>query len=167
MKRLLVLASLLAVVPALAALAASRPALPGPGGVVDAHVKLFAALDRGDADAAAAYFTRTEQGLELGADGTFRKSPGAQYFLPAVSEDPARELAARFAGGRTKIVGGWSDCPSGALSWAALELEHTPKGGEAQRWHSTGLVSHGDDGWRLWYLHLAPVGKAAGAVAGR
>lgn len=167
MKRLLALASLLVTLPVLAALTSSRPALPGPGGVVDAHVRLFAALDRGDADAAAAFFTRTKAGMELTSDGKFRESPGAQFFVPAAAADPAQALAQRFAGGTTKVLSGWSDCPDGDLSWASLELEHTPKGGTPQRWHSTSLVRHGKDGFRLWYWHLAPVAGAGAAVAGR
>jgi len=71
-------------------------------------------------------------------------------------EDPARRLAARFAGGSTRIVGGWSDCPRGELSWAALELEHTPAEGPAQRWRSTSLSRHEKGGFRLYLWHLSP-----------
>ena len=166
MKRLLALATLLATLPILAALTASRPALPGPGAVISTHVRLFAALDRGDVDAASAFFTRTGMGMEL-RDGEYRQSPGAQFFLPSAVEDPARALAARFAGGRTRVVGGWSDCPDGELSWAALEIEHTPKDGARQRLRCTSLVSHVEGGWRLWYMHLSPAGEGAEALADR
>ncbi len=161
MKRLIAAAAFALAVPlALATLTASRPALPGPGAVVETHRALFAALDRGDAAAAERFFTRSKIGLALDRAGKFVESPGALYFVPGGGADPARAMAERFKGGSTRIVGGWSDCSSGEISWAALELEHTPAQGRPERWNSTALVRHGDDGMRLYLWHLAPAATA-------
>jgi hypothetical protein len=156
MKRLIAAALALSVLPAVAFLTASRPALPGPGAVLETQRALFAALDRGDAQAAERFFTRSKIGLGIDPSGKFTQAPGALYFVPGDAEHPARALAERFKGGTTRIVGGWSDCTSGEVSWAALELEHTPADGRPQRWHSTALVRHEDAGMRLYLWHLAP-----------
>jgi len=155
MKRLIAAALALATLPVVALLTASRPALPGPGTVVEAHRSLFAALDRGDAQAAERHLTRSKSGLALDRAGKFVESPGALFFVPGDARKPAQSLAERFKGGTTRILGGWSDCSSEEFSWAALELEHTPAHGSAQRWNSTALVRHEDGGVRLYLWHLA------------
>lgn len=163
MKRALVSFALLCVaLPLCAALTASRPAAPGGGAVVDAHRELFASLDRGDAAAAAKFFTTSKVGMSVDGTGGYGASPGSLFFVPGGAQDPARTMAERFAGGTTRIVRGWSDCPNKELSWAALELEHTPREGAPQRWHSSALVRFGDSGIRLWYWHLSPVAADAG-----
>ncbi|HVS18079.1 MAG TPA: hypothetical protein VMT18_05725 [Planctomycetota bacterium] len=149
--------------PLCAALLASRPAALGGGAVVDAHRALFACLDRGDADAAAKFFTTSKAGMSVDRAGGYGDAPGSLFFVPGGAEDPARAMAERFAGGTTRIVRGWSDCPNKELSWAALELEHSPREGAPQRWHSTGLVSFGKEGVRLWFWHLSPVAADAAA----
>ena len=156
MKRLIAAALALSVLPAVAFLSASRPALPGPGAVLETQRALFAALDRGDAKAAERFFTRSRSGLSFDAAGKFSASPGALFFVPGDAEHPANALAERFRGGTTRILGGWSDCSSGEVSWAALEIEHTPARGEPQRWNSTALVRHENDGLRLYLWHLSP-----------
>lgn len=164
MKRALVsIALLFAALPITAALLASRPAPVGGGAVVEAHRELFACLDRGDVAAASKYFTTSKVGLSVDAEGGFGDSPGSLYFVPEGAEHPARTMAERFAGGTTRIVRGWSDCPNKELSWAALELEHTPREGAPQRWHSSALVRFEESGIRLWYWHLSPV-AAEGAA---
>lgn len=158
MKRTLASFALLcAALPLCAALLASRPAAPGGGAVVDAHRALFACLDRGDADAAAKFFTTSRVGMSVEGTGEYGGSPGSLFFVPGGAQDPARSMAERFAGGTTRIVRGWSDCPNKELSWAALELEHTPREGAPQRWHSSALVRFEKSGIRLWYWHLSPV----------
>lgn len=164
MKRALVSFALLcAALPLCAALLASRPAVPGGGAVVDAHRALLASLDRGDAAAAAKFFTTSRVGMSVDAAGGYGDSPGSLFFVPGGAQDPARTMAERFAGGTTRIVRGWSDCPNKELSWAALELEHTPREGTPQRWHSSALVRFEESGIRLWYWHLSPV-AAEGAA---
>lgn len=149
--------------PLVAALIASRPAAPGGGAVVAAHRALFACLDKGDAAGAAKFFTTSEVGMSVDAEGGFGEAPGSLFFVPGAAQDPARAMAERFAGGTTRIVRGWSDCPGRELSWAALELEHTPRDGAPQRWYSTALVSFHDSGIRLWCWHLSPAAQDAGA----
>lgn len=163
MKRALVAFALLCTALPLCALLASRPAPLGGGAVVDAHRALFACLDRGDGAAAAKFFTTSQAGMSVDRAGGYGNSPGSLFFVPGGAEDPARTMAERFAGGTTRIVRGWSDCPQKDLSWAALELEHTPREGTPQRWHSTGLVRLEKEGVRLWYWHLSPVGADAPA----
>lgn len=160
MKRLIAAAFALSILPAAALLTASRPAPPGPGAVLETQRALLAALDRGDAKAAERFFTRSKIGLGIDPSGKFSESPGALFFVPGDAEHPATALAERFKGGTTRVVGGWSDCSSGEVSWAALELEHTSARGEKQRWHSTALVRHDDDGLRLYLWHLAPAAAA-------
>jgi hypothetical protein len=158
MKRALVcLALLCTALPLAAALLASRPAALGGGAVVEAHRALFACLDKGDAAAAAKFFTTSTVGMSVDGAGEYGASPGSLFFVPGGAQDPARTMAERFAGGTTRIVRGWSDCPDKELSWAALELEHTPRDGAPQRWHSSGLVRMEQSGIRLWYWHLSPV----------
>ena len=156
------LALLCTALPLAAALLASRPAIPGGGAVVEAHRALFACLDKGDVAGAAKFFTTSKIGMSVDASGEYGASPGSLFFVPGGGDDPARTMAERFAGGTTRIVRGWSDCPNKELSWAALELEHTPRDGAPQRWHSSGLVSFQDSGIRLWYWHLSPVAKDSG-----
>jgi hypothetical protein len=150
-------------------LTSSAPVLPGPGGVIHAHENLFAALDRGDAEAAASLFTRTGTGMSMNREGKWEGSPGSALYLSDTSATGVAQtapilegLAERFKGGKTEIVRAWSDCPSENVSFAILEFEHTSHAGETSRYRSTALAQHQKKGFRFYHWHIspAPVGTA-------
>jgi len=149
--------------------ARSGPAAPaGPGAVVAMHVQLFAALDSGDA-ARAASFVVPDQEASLLLDR------GGQPELVLGRARVAERLAewARSSGGAgatTAVEVLRADCPSGALSYAVLEIERsreTAAGGEVRRYVSPSLVQHRDGGWKLMHWHLSPAESAAPKKAGK
>lgn len=143
-------------------LSSSAPVLAGPGGVISAHEKLFAALDSGDAEAASTFFTRTDMGMSMNRKGKWSESPGSVLYLldaDARGGDVApilSGLAERFDGGKTEIVRSWSDCPTQSISFAVLEFQHTAHDGEVSRYRSTALVRHEKRGFRFYHWHVSP-----------
>jgi len=143
-------------------LSSSAAVLAGPGGIIHAHEKLLAALDAGDAEAAAAFFTRTEMGRSLNRKGKWSESPGSVLYLldaDARGGDVApilSGLAQRFDGGKTEIVRSWSDCQTQSLSFAVLEFQHTAHDGEVSRYRSTALVRYEKKGFRFYHWHVSP-----------
>jgi hypothetical protein len=156
--------------PALLALALPPTPTPvarapiGPGAILAMHRDLFAAIDRGDGAAAAAF---------LGSD---RKGPGGSTSLflldragaptRATGATDARELLAKVAaesksaGGtfQTRITTEIAECPASELAFAVLELErvHAHDGREeVRRYRSTSLVRYEESGWKLLHWHLS------------
>ena len=152
--------------PALLTLA-SRPAplpAPGPGGILAMHRDLFAAIDRGDADAATAFLAADRKGP--GGSTTLFLLDRAGAPIAARGAPDARETLARFApeskasGGtvQTRITSESADCPTSDLAFAVLELErvHARDGKEVvRRYRSTSLVRFEDSKWKLCHWHLS------------
>jgi hypothetical protein len=155
---------------------APRPA-PGPGGILAMHKELFAAIDRGDGEAAGAFVAgdrkvmpRTPT-LFLDVD-----AGGADAPLKAADAEEARELLARLAAGAKRSGGGWTttitseqaDCYASELSYAVLEFEraHTVDGKtEVRRYRSTSLVRYESDHWRIFHWHVSRAGAMTGPAA--
>ena len=149
------------------ALASLSPApLPGPGAVIDMHVRLFAALDAGDSEAAQAFLTGSPYfGLFL-VDGEGRPAK-------ATSLQEGKDLLARLAGEAKKAGGTWrtaivsdkAECTSPEFGFATLEFrrEHTVDGKTVARtWRSTSLGNYRAGQWRLFHWHVSP-GEAVAA----
>jgi ketosteroid isomerase-like protein len=149
---------------------AAAPAV-GPGGVIDMQVRLFRALDTGDAAAAAAFVdTDPNGGLADGQDGGLQTpsvflldaqgAPIVAHGAENVKKLLAAQAQASKDGGpewTTRILRSRADCYSGDLSYAVLELERSRgvKGG-VHRYRSTALVRHAKDGgWKLMHWHVS------------
>lgn len=145
------------------------PTMLGPGAVIDAHKKLFAALDAHRADDAIALVDTTgEAGFSDGEDGGIARpsavlvddggapvlASGAEAVKKAV-RDLAKEDG--LPAWTTRIVRSRADCASAELSYAVLEIERT-RGVKAgtKRYRSTSLVRLVDGTWRLFHWHLSP-----------
>lgn len=142
------------------ATAAPAGPLPGPGGVIDMHRKLFDAIDRGDGQAAASFASDRQDSVLFWFDegGMPRSASGALVGMKVLAKLAAD---ARAAGGSfaTSITTSRADCPSGELSWCVLEFErkHATEAGTAvRRYRSTSLVAMTRDGFRLVHLHVSP-----------
>jgi hypothetical protein len=148
--------------------------LVGPGAVLEMHRQLFAAMDRGDVEAAKAF-----------VDGENKDSEReVSLFIPDASGIPteawgsnaSRELLSRLVADRSKLGGQWTttitktsaDCPSSSLSFAVLDIERTRAVDgrtEAEKYRSTSLVHFSDGHWKLFHWHLSPAGASASALA--
>ena len=144
--------------------------LVGPGGVIELHRQLFAAIDAGDADKAAALLDVSgSAGFADGEDGGIAR-PDLMWLddhgLPesARGAEAARALLTRHAkasqdGGpkwSTKILKSRADCYSADLSYAVIEFERSRgvKGG-TQRYFASALVRSVDGQWRVFHLHVS------------
>lgn len=139
------------------------PAARGPGAILAMHRKLFAALDKGDAEAAASFlkksgFFRTELFL---CDERGRQ-------VKARGIEPSRSLVAEWAERRrveggtwaTKILESNPDCHSPELGYMTMEFEvlHDKDGRRTRkRFRSTSLVTYADGAWSLFHWHVSPV----------
>lgn len=153
--------------------AASGPVALGPGGVLDLHVKLFRAVDQRDRKGVQEILEGSRRGALI-ANGEWEFDGHAmRHFLPdpegrpfvVDDEDHAAKLLLAMDGSdskgpwKTEVVEGWMDCPSADISFATLTIERSRALGEKTekvRYHITSLVSHTDDGWKLWHMHLSP-----------
>jgi hypothetical protein len=167
----------LAAVPLLAArppAAPAAPAPPGPGAVLAMHERLFAALDRGDAEAVAGALAPDETvgGLERRAhvflDGPHpRAARGAAEARTVLAHWPKLWRSDR-AEVTTTIVRHQTECASGDLSYGVLEVERAYERGGARlvdRLHVTSLVAYRDGSWKLFHVHVSPVALAEPAAA--
>ncbi|MEM7309064.1 MAG: hypothetical protein AAF682_20440 [Planctomycetota bacterium] len=155
--------------------AAARAPL-GPGGVLDAHRKLFAAMDARDVEGVRALLAPQVGGATVNAEGDWGDPIGFRAYVlddKGLPRSVDKELAAvkwllamdatalpdGSSGWSTRIVDAWLDCPSGDASYATLELERTARGGDevvTRRYRSTSLVAHRDGDWSIWHLHVSP-----------
>lgn len=158
----------LAVAPVLAlsflAKASPAPAL-GPGAVLEMQKQFFAAIDRGDADAARAFVDVGNSDLVFfGLDGG----------TPVVADGSAKvgdmigKLArdAKSGGGTwTTTIASWkASCGSADASYAVLELDraHVVDGkSSVQHLRSTALVHYADGKWKLFHWHVSPAVETA------
>lgn len=142
----------------------------GPHGVIEMHEKLFAALDRGDADAAAAFVAVDRKAQPRSVTMYLVDAKGEP--LAATHAGEARDILAKLAaeakhaGGTwsTKLVREQADCDSPELSYAILELERTHAidgKTEVKRYRSSSLVRHEDGGWKLFHWHVSPADAQA------
>jgi hypothetical protein len=165
----------LAIAAVLAPAASPAPApLLGPGGVIEMHRQLFAALDRGDSEAVKSFVD--DENRDADRQGS--------VFLPDVAGAPAeawgsagmRDLLGRFVAEQTKLGGEWkttitrvsADCPSSAVSYALLEIarSHNADGKtDVEKYQGTGLVHFNDGHWKLFHLHLSPANAASTSLA--
>ena len=163
--------AMLLTVPALLTLALPpAPAAPaGPGAILAMQKSLFAAIDRGDAEAAKAFVAHDRKGPG-GMTTLFLIDRGGAP-MRATGTDEAREVLAKLAaeskaaGGsfETKITGESAECPSSDVSYAALEFErvHTVDGKASKRtYRGTLLVRWEDEAWKLTHWHVS-AGPAA------
>src|SRR5262245_7593124 len=157
--------------PALLALASQpAPKAPvGPGAILAMQRSLFAAIDRGDGEAAASFVA------------TDRKGPGGMTSLflvdrsgaaiRAVDEPSCRAALAKLAaeskaaGGtfETKITSESADCPASELSFAVIEFDrvHTLEGKvERRKYRGTLLVRYDGAAWKVAHWHVSPASGA-------
>ncbi len=148
---------------------ATAATAPGGGAVLAVHAELLEALDRGDAQRAAALVASGELPTLFLVDQLGRSETRQGH------DQVAAGIAAwaRAAGGgwTTSVVPVRAECPSGELSFALLRIERRRARGEVvevERYLSTSLVRHEKDGWKLVHWHLSPAAPAEGvARAGR
>ena len=171
---LLALPIVLALLALAPASATPQPAPLGPGGVLELHEKLFAALDKGDAAAVKTMLGGHKRGLVHKDDrwaqegltmrtflvdgkGTPRSGDGVEAAVKLLfTWDGASKKNPRW---KTTILEGWMDCPSEEISFATLQFERTRTVGDeiqTKRYRSTSLVSHTKRGWKLWHFHVSP-----------
>ncbi len=149
------------------------PTLPGPGAVLEMHKQLFAALDRGDLDTVREHLGESRLGAAWTPEEGWSGAPGflawcsdaERGFASESRESGLRSLLAWAAEGNrnegawsTRITRAWTDCASGALSFAALEFARTRTiHGETEsvRYRSTSLVSFDGERWVLWLFHVS------------
>jgi len=152
----------------LAALVSAAPApapVPGPGAVLSMHRALFAALDRGDADAVAAFVAPDLRGPPR---------TSALFLLDAAGEpvvargaDASRDLLAVLARGSRAAGGTWTttmsreeaECHSSEVSYATFEFErvHEVDGRRvARRYLSSSLACYEAGAWRVFHWHVSP-----------
>jgi len=141
--------------------ASSATALPGPGGVIALHERLFEALDDLDLEA-------LDKILDVDSPDGRRKTvllfdDGGEDPITAWGHGGAREALTRWAamtGSGTRIVRQQVDCPSGEMSYAVLEFERiqrfTDGSARLRRFRSTSLVRHAQGGWKLFHWHVSP-----------
>lgn len=139
--------------------AVAQPALLGPGGIVEMHEELFAALDRFDLAAAQEVLDVDRKGrpvvlmLDDGGDTpiTSRTRDGAKKALQDWSTS---------TGLGTRIVSQQAECPSEGMSFAVLEFERiqqfTDGTRRLRRFRSTSLVRMTKGKWKLFHLHVSP-----------
>jgi len=155
------------VLPALFTLAlrpAPQPAA-GPGAVMAMQRDLFAAIDRGDGEAARSFVASDRKGP--GGMTTLFLIDRAGTLVRATDSGSARDALARLAG-ESKVAGGSfatkitmesADCPSSDLSYAVIEFErvHTLDGKvDTRRYRGTLLVRHEESGWKVTHWHVSP-----------
>lgn len=168
----LVLAALVHAAPQPAAFPPAGPVrapAPGPGAILHMHRSLFAALDRGDAEAAMAF-------VAPDLNGPPRKS---SLFLVGMAGEPvvsttaaaSSELLAVLAKESGAAGGTWkttmsretAECDSGEVSYATFEFErvHEVDGRKvARRYLSTSLACYEKGEWRIFHWHVSPAGLA-------
>ena len=144
----------------------TAPAPAGPGALLSTHKQLFAALDRGDAGAAAELFRENPLGAGYSEEQGWSKAPGSRHFLLGAGDAPAEpvangdlgELLASWSerGGSTRILNAWTDCYSEDLGFAVLEFEHEGADGVRTRYRSTSLAAYRGGGWALCHWHVSP-----------
>jgi hypothetical protein len=128
------------------------------------HRDLFAALDRGDADAAREFVASDRKGPG-GLTTCFLVDRSGRP-LRSVDATSTRELLARLAGDakaagtgfQTKITFESADCPSGDLSYAVLEFERTrivDEKPETRHYRGTSLVRMEGSKWKLTHWHVS------------
>lgn len=155
---------------------AAPPSALGPGAVIEMHKQLFAALDRGDADAAREFVEGDRKATPRTSTMFLVDASGAP--VKATDADESRDLLARLAGQAKSAGGTWAttltseaaDCYSPELSYAVLELErsHTVGGKtEVRRYRSTSLVRYADKGWKIFHWHVSPADEPARAPASK
>ena len=179
MTRFLPIAALASAILAGSWLAVPRGAPPsalGPGAVIEMHKQLFAALDRGDADAAREFVEGDRKATPRTSTMFLIDGSGAP--VKASDADESRDLLARLAAESKKAGGIWTttltseaaDCYSPELSYAVLELERSHAIGdktEVRRYRSTSLVRYADKGWKIFHWHVSPADAVAAAVSSR
>lgn len=133
-------------------------ASPGPGGVLELHRRLFAALEAHDREAALTVLDVDRKALPVSVV-LFDGGPP----LTARTRDGAAEALIEWAartGSGTRIVRQQVECPSTDLSYAVLELERvqTSKDGtrRLRRFHATSLVREVEGRWKLFHWHVSP-----------
>jgi ketosteroid isomerase-like protein len=148
-----------ALVLALAPAADSSAPPPGPGAVISMHIQLMRAIDGADADKAASFVgPKTDTSMFFDRDERPEVIRGRAAVAERLSEW-ARE--SRIGNYSTKVTPIASDCFSGDLSYAVLEIERSMKttsGGSmvVERYVSTSLVQYREGGWKLMHWHLSP-----------
>jgi hypothetical protein len=164
MKALLTLPALLALV-----LSPATQPSAGPGAILAMQKALFAAIDRGDAEAAGAFVAPDRKGP--GGMTSFFLVDRSGAALRATDASSARQVLAKLAaeskaaGGtfETRITTEIADCPDSELSFAVLEFERksTAQGKvETRRYRGTLLCRYEGDSWKVSHWHVSP---AAGA----
>ena len=153
MKALLTLPALLAL-----ALPPAAPPAAGPGAILAMQKALFAAIDRGDADAAGKFVASDRKGpggmtslFLVDRSGAAMSATDASSARAALAKLAAESKA---AGGtfETKIVGESADCPDSELSFAVLEFERTHTAGgkvETRRYRGTLLARYEGSEWKV------------------
>jgi hypothetical protein len=160
MKTLLTLPMLLA----LALAPAPRPAA-GPGAIIAMQKALFAAIDRGDAEAAGAFVASDRKGP--GGMTSFFLVDRSGAALRSTDATSARQVLAKLAAEsksadgtfETRITTEIADCPASELSFAVLEFErkHTSPGKvETRRYRGTLLARYEGDAWKVSHWHVSP-----------
>ena len=143
----------------------SSPPVRGPGGVIEMHEKLFAAIDAGDTEAALG-FLHADMNMKSRLEMTRRPCtlvlPGRPI---AVGQATSSKALAAFIESQghgdwqTEIVRAQADCPSQDASWAVLEVKRTHTGEDGavseKRYNSSSIVAHDGD-FTLTHWHLSP-----------
>jgi len=147
----------------------ASPPVRGPGGVIEMHERLFAAIDAGDTEAALA-FLHVDMNMSSKSEMTRRP---CTLVLPdkngtasaAVGQAKSSKALASFIGSQgsgawsTEITSAQADCPSADASWAVLEIKRTRVREDGvtteRRYHSSSIVAHDGD-FTLTHWHLSP-----------
>lgn len=141
--------------------ASAPPTAVGPGGILQMHAQLLAALDAGDGRAVAAHIGGGE------STTLFLCEPDAEPVVAMDRKNVCDELI-RWAE-RSAKAGEWSsrsvpvrvDCPTSDLSYAIMEIERRAKGSkDVERYHSTALVEHRGGKFKIVHWHLSPARDA-------
>jgi hypothetical protein len=152
---------------------ASELATPaGPGGVIHMVKKHFAALDRGDVEAALdlvaapgeTHFPITW--YDVGTDCQPLNLSGREAVAKALAEQCAQNKAGGWT--TTKIADDvHADCHSPQLGYATLTLERKAEGQPSQRLRMTALGCYVSEknAWRWFHLHVSPVAMPLQQVA--
>lgn len=152
------------------------PASLGPGGILEMHRHLFAAMDRGEVEAVKSFIDDDRRNSERQDSLFLVEASGAP--VRAWGGAGARELLARLVEADKKSGGEWkttitkssAECPSGDLSYAVLEFEraHIVDGKTVlERYRSTSLVRMSEGQWKLFHWHVSPAMPTESALVKR
>lgn len=137
----------------------------GPGAILALQKELFAAIDRGDGDAAATFVASDRKGPGGMTSLFLVDRSGAA--IRATDAHGAREALAKLAaeskaaggGFETKITSESADCPASELSYAVIEFEriHTLEGKvDTRKYRGTLLVRYEGSAWKVSHWHVSP-----------